>query len=319
MLIRKILFKANLFLCLFFIFSSCSLQPEPVNGEYQIYKSEEGRNKIMELYNEFLSKSTVPYREIDVDTSYGKTHVVIIRPENKKSIVALHGFNANSSLYPLMFSNGLKDFRIYGIDIIGQAGKSKLIKLPKSSKDYADWLNEVFIALKIDKANVSGTSYGGFISRWFMYYYPERVEKLIVISSSYTKKEPGFLKGMSLLFHSIFDNTDELLERINAGPINNKEVRNQVFKLLSLTQQYSKSYIAFGLPEMIEEDVKKIKKPVLIIMGEKDSVLWDSKESDNFIKNVNNPFIHFEMIPNAGHGLFNEIDLTNKLISNFFK
>ena len=41
-----------------------------------IYKSVEGKNKILELYDSQLARLGVPYKDIFVDTTFGKTHLV---------------------------------------------------------------------------------------------------------------------------------------------------------------------------------------------------------------------------------------------------
>jgi len=41
-----------------------------------IYKSKEGKKKILELYDEQLSRLKFSYKDIYVDTSFGKTHLI---------------------------------------------------------------------------------------------------------------------------------------------------------------------------------------------------------------------------------------------------
>jgi pimeloyl-ACP methyl ester carboxylesterase len=317
MFIKKIILKSAITLCLAVVFASCSMQPKLVNGEYQIYKSEEGRIKMMELYAEFLSKWKVPYREIDVDTSYGRTHVIIIGSEkNKKNIIFLTGAGGNSSINHSSVVSAYKDFCIYSIDIIGQPGKSITTKLPKGSKDYADWLEEVFLKLQIEKANVIGSSFGGYISQWFFYYHPERIDKLILVSTSYVKRMPI---PIEMIHHGMFSSTEKLLLWANGGnPIKDKEYENLYIKLFTYTNKYCTQYFPY-LSLISEEDVKKINKPVLIIMGDNDKFLWNAKEAQKFIKNVNNPFIRFEMIPDEGHFLLNRFDVITKLSNEFLK
>ncbi|MBR4343338.1 MAG: hypothetical protein IKP88_11670 [Lachnospiraceae bacterium] len=41
-----------------------------------IYKSERGKEEILNLYDSQLSRLTIPWKDIYVDTSFGKTHIV---------------------------------------------------------------------------------------------------------------------------------------------------------------------------------------------------------------------------------------------------
>lgn len=128
--------------------ASCASDQEKANEEYReykVYRSKIGYDIIMRLYNEGLSKWGVPYQETDVDTTYGKTHVVISGLTNTKPLVLIHSFSSNSSWnWMNNMKNLSRDRRVYAVDVIGDAGKSKPVKFPKNHKDYADWLNEVF-------------------------------------------------------------------------------------------------------------------------------------------------------------------------------
>lgn len=41
-----------------------------------IYKSERGKEEILNLYDSQLSRLTIPRKDIYVDTSFGKTHII---------------------------------------------------------------------------------------------------------------------------------------------------------------------------------------------------------------------------------------------------
>lgn len=55
-----------------------------------IYKSEQGKNKVLELDSKQLNKLNCTYKDIFVDTSYGKTHIVEIENLDKPP---LHLYN----------------------------------------------------------------------------------------------------------------------------------------------------------------------------------------------------------------------------------
>jgi pimeloyl-ACP methyl ester carboxylesterase len=288
-----------------------------VNGECQIYKSKEGYGMMLELYQEFLSKCTAPYNEIDVETSFGKTHVVQSGLKNKKNLVLLHGTASNSSTWGAVIPYLIKDFHVFAIDIIDQPGKSKPIKIPKNGKEYADWLKEVFNALNINTASILGNSMGGFIAHWFLYCYPEHVESTVLLSYTYTKKGPSVCRIMIWIYHWIFSTPEEFIELAHGGPIKNEETRKLVLKHFNFVKKYVKlfTYDATAVPE---KSVKKINKPVLIILGEKDYIAYNPKEVQEYIKEVNNPFIRFVMVPNQGHMFIEQTD-SLKIIPDFLK
>ncbi|MBA2655424.1 MAG: alpha/beta hydrolase [Tatlockia sp.] len=73
-----------------------------------------------------------------------------------------------------------KHFRIYAIDIIGEAGKSAGTR-PKIT-EYSIWLKEVFDALGISKAALCGASIGGTIAHQFALTFPQYIDSLIMIA-----------------------------------------------------------------------------------------------------------------------------------------
>lgn len=44
-----------------------------------IYKSEKGKEEILKLYDSQLSRLKAPWKEVYVDTSFGKTHIIILK------------------------------------------------------------------------------------------------------------------------------------------------------------------------------------------------------------------------------------------------
>ena len=41
-----------------------------------IYRSEEGKNRILELYDAQLSRLPMPWKDVYIETSFGSTHIV---------------------------------------------------------------------------------------------------------------------------------------------------------------------------------------------------------------------------------------------------
>lgn len=61
-----------------------------------IYKSEQGKNKVLELYSKQLNKLNCTYKNTFVDTSYGKTHIVEIENLDKPPLLVFHGGNSRT-------------------------------------------------------------------------------------------------------------------------------------------------------------------------------------------------------------------------------
>jgi len=118
--------------------------------------------------------------------------------------------------------------------------------------------------LKIDRADVAGYSMGGSIAYQFAAQYPERLSKLVIISSTY--KNSGWLpvvnSGLRNLKPELFDNT----------PI--KAAYDAVAPDKTKWAKFLEQMCAFaGEPFNVgDSSIAKISAPVLIISGDNDGV-----------------------------------------------
>lgn len=84
-----------------------------------IYKTKNGREKSLELYDRQLLKLGKSFSDIYVQTSFGKTHIVKIGNSNETPLLVFHGGNSTSAYNLLMCRFLLEDFHVYAVDIIG--------------------------------------------------------------------------------------------------------------------------------------------------------------------------------------------------------
>jgi len=323
----SIIIRSTYLLMLLTVFlASCASDQGKANEEYReyrVYRSKVGYDIMMRLYHEALSKWGVPYQETDVGTTYGKTHVVISGLSNTKPLVLIHGMSSNSSwTWMYNIKDLCRDHLVFAVDVIGDAGKGRPVRMPKNHQDYADWLNEVFLALGIHRALMVGNSGGGFIAHWFQYYYPQKVEKMVLLSYSYLDQNAD-LSVFAQLFRFNFRTTREdarkQLEWLNGGPIQDEKNKEWLEEFMYSINKYTKTdYIISPYKSVPESAVRKITTPVLIIFGEKD-VIFDVKKAYNYWKKINNPAIRFEIIPEQGHLVVTRHDLVDKLILDFLR
>ena len=84
-----------------------------------IYKSEKGKQEILELYDKQLERLPVPYSDIYVSTSFGETHLIETGNLSGIPLLVFHGGNTTTA-YNLLFCDFLmEDFHIYAVDTIG--------------------------------------------------------------------------------------------------------------------------------------------------------------------------------------------------------
>ena len=58
-----------------------------------LYKSEVGKTEILSLYHQKLKELNINYQQREVETSFGKTNIVITGHNSKPPILIIHGSN----------------------------------------------------------------------------------------------------------------------------------------------------------------------------------------------------------------------------------
>jgi pimeloyl-ACP methyl ester carboxylesterase len=303
-----------------FIYIISPAGPKLENGEYQVHAGQEGKDIFSGYYKEILATWTVPYEEIDVTTSFGKVHVIKSGGKNKKNLILLHGSGSNSATWSYCIAEFGKHFNVYAIDTLGDLGKSRPVKLPENENDNATWLKETLDALGIKKTNIVGSSYGSFLGHCLINSYPEIAEKAVFTAFSYLSSPleiSSLLKMMYYTFLPSNENMEKELYWFNGGPMENKAAAENIKKMFLANAKYGRSRI-LNPTDVPESEVKKIKAPLLIIIGDRDPIFKLEKAKDYC--NKINPSIRFEVIQGEGH-LFalNKTELTNKLILEFLK
>lgn len=282
---------------------SCSSEPPFADGEYHLYENEEGREKILTLYNESLSLLKIPFSEVDVETSFGKTHIIITGKNNARPLVLLHGSSANSSSWIYNMEALGRNNRLYAIDINGHPGKSRLTKLFKEPNDYAQWLDEVFKRLQIKEAAIVGWSYGGFAAQWYLHAHPDKVRRLVLLANSYVDQQPDLSFVLHIYYYILFPSLEKArkeVEWINGGPINDSYKAERLAEFIHYQNLYGNPNVISPYTSVPLESIRSSTVPVLILMGDRD-VVFDARKAQAYCKKINNPHIRFEIISGSGH------------------
>lgn len=166
-----------------------------------IYKSQLSKELVLNLYHAQLAKLDMPYHDIYVQTSFGKTHVVEIGNMEGKPLLVFHGGNSTTAYNLLALRFLLEKFHVYAVDTIGQPGKSVENMLVPIGYHYGRWAGEVISALGYDKMCCLGGSFGGGVLAKLMCIAPQKVEKAVLlvpagIENEYTKESAKLLVPM---------------------------------------------------------------------------------------------------------------------------
>ncbi len=100
-----------------------------------------------------------------------------------KTIVLLHGFLENQTMWDFFVQEYSKTYRVIIIDLLGH-GQTPCLGYVHTMEDQADAVRAVLQHLKVDKAIIMGHSMGGYIALAFAELYPEVITSLVLQNSS---------------------------------------------------------------------------------------------------------------------------------------
>lgn len=205
--------------------------------------------------------------------------------QSKPTLILLHGFLASKYCFHRM-KNLLKDnYNILALDYPPFGNSDKQRKFVYSYENIANMIINLLNHLHIEKATFVGHSMGGQISLICAARYPERVEKLVLLSpSSYLKKSGKLMKLFSYLpFFTIFVKRsfykkgvyNTLTQCVYDHSIIDKAMIQGYIKPFLKNDIYPclAKMIRDREGDLSEELLHSIKHPCLILWGKEDEIL----------------------------------------------
>jgi pimeloyl-ACP methyl ester carboxylesterase len=289
------------------------------------FKSKQGEVEYLAAYDAMMAYFPAPYESMDIQGTYGCTHLVVSGPKDAQALVLLHGGRASLTMWSKNMADLGQEYRVYAVDIIGQPGKS--IANPKFQKrdDLIPWFTEILDTLNISKPNLVGQSYGGWFALAFALHRPERVNKIALISPAACFLPLNFqhmLQGARMFFFPSraamrsFKLWETYLPNI-------QNPQNLAFFEAKLEQLYLgfKHYRCQGEanPDIFsDQELRSLKVPTLLLIGEQEVIYNPVASIERACRLI--PTLEARLIPEASHDLaYFQACTVDELILNFLK
>lgn len=245
-----------------------------------IFKSEEGKKVIKQHYENYINSLPFEVERMYIDTTFGKTHMLLTGPIKGKPLFIFQGGNCINPMTLSWFSQLISEgeYRIYAPDTIGHPGYSDENRISAKDHSFAQWITELMNYFNIDKSAFIGPSYGAGIILRLAAFMPDKISCSILVSPAGLQLGPK-LKMMKdvllplILFHAT--SSEKHLNKIASALSdhsmneNNKRIIGDVFKYSKLEQE---------MPKLTEKkELVDYKSPTLIIAGKKDIFFPESR------------------------------------------
>ena len=150
-----------------------------------LYKSETGKAEILTLYNQKLAGLNINYQYQDVETSFGKTNVIIVGDGSKPPILIVHGSNGCAPIALETYAGLEVHFQVFAVDVLAQPNKSAETRLSMKNDDYGKWLHEVIDHLKLKNVTLAGFSFGGLVILKALEFKDANIKEVFLTAPAY--------------------------------------------------------------------------------------------------------------------------------------
>lgn len=282
-------------------------------AKVSVFKSAEGADSFLKSYNTVLARWPVPYEELNIPTRFGSTHIITSGASDLKPLFLLHGMMGTGTAWLPNAADFSKHYRIYAIDLIGEPNKSEPVRPVKNRREFTEWLVEIFDRLGIDRANIVGNSFGGFLALNQASHTPDRIEKLVLISPAAT-----FAQIWSFYFHifpALFGSEKSMYnfaEWLQQGLPHDKDCG----ELARVASKHGRCINRVFPIVFKKKELQKVYHPTLLLIGDRE-VTYNPQEiirrAEQLISNLQG-----EIVPNANHmAAMSNPEYVNKRIIQF--
>lgn len=249
---------------------------------------------------------TTDFRQSFVELSHGQTRY--LEAGQGAPVILLHGvgYTAGGDLWLPNIGPLADRFRVIAPDFLGW-GLGDRLNLEYSFAYLVDFVRELQDALDIDRSHVVGHSMGGWIASLFAYESPNRVDKLVLVSSGGTRTrtipemtefQPPDRAAILQQLRGYFGEADIDLEQM-ADEAVAKTQRPEALESYRKILKHMNTGANRSRYNTLRR-LARVKVPTMIVWGDRDEV--NSVEMAHATKEVM-PHARLEILPDTGHML----------------
>ena len=238
---------------------------------HTIYKNEKGKQTILDFYELYLAKLEVNLERVFVETSFGRTHVLVSGPKDGRPIFIFQGGNCINPMTLSWFLPLLQNYRVFAPDTIGHPGFSDENRISARDESFAYWISELMAHFDIDKSAFVGPSYGAGIILRLAAFMPEKIACSVLVSPAGIQLGSKLEMIRKILVPLMLFKLNGSSEQVNkiANIMSDhsmkeidKEIIGNIFQYVKLEQE---------MPKLTEKkELTNYTAPTMVIAGRKD-------------------------------------------------
>ena len=277
-------------------------------------------------WNPYLSPQTIQIK--------GHTIFYITKGEGK-TLLLIHGYGAGLWVWEKQIEILSQTHRVYALDIIGH-GFSDRPKIAYTPETYIHFLKDFMDGVGIERATLIGNSMGGGIAWAMAIFFPERVDRLILINSvppdvldqvrNDSFRKLVAIKNIPLLPYLLIAGRNKnsvkriLQECVSDIELVTPEVLNRQHQLSMIKGSTWVLYSTFKNGETalkFKDHLSHIHHPTLLLWGDRDFI-FPTSVGESLHKMISNSKI--ELIEGSGHiPMWETPEVVNQAILSFLR
>lgn len=222
----------------------------------------------------FASQATTP---VEKDTLVFGQKIYYVEAGSGPTVILLHGLGGSARGWQPNIGPLAEKFHVIAIDQIG-FGKSDKPLTNYRIRTYVDFLDQFCKQQKITRASLVGSSMGGWIAVLFAAAFPDRVDKIVLADAAgyappkdidpriFYALNPTTREGMKALTAKVFYNKFFLTDAAIDVSMAARLAAGDGYTIKSITESIIRG------EDFLDETVKTVKHPTLIIWGREDGL-----------------------------------------------
>jgi 2-hydroxy-6-oxonona-2,4-dienedioate hydrolase len=270
---------------------------------------------LIEIPNRIVSVNNFAIRYLDYDPSD------VNNPNNKEVLLLLHGIGASAERWLPVVPLLTRYFRLIIPDIIG-FGYSDKPTVEYSMKYFVEFISDFLKCLRIKRAHVIGSSFGGLVASELALKFSSIVRGMILVSPAGTMKTATKTLDEYILaaLYPTLENAKQAFSDMSYDPkvVTDDVVKDFVNRMKLPNAKYAFMSTLLGIrnTDDLQNRVSNIASPTLLIWGKEDRMI-PCHYANDYMKI---PKSKLALIPKSGHTPFTETpNLFAKIVLEFFR
>lgn len=226
-------------------------------------------------------------------------------PADAETIILLHGFGGDKDAWSLYAPHLTDRYRLICPDLPGFGDNTRDFDREYGFAPQAERLKDFMDAMNIDAAHIGGNSMGGGISLRFAHQFPAYTRSLTVFNNAgvvgtiESDLQQKAMQGQNPLEITSADDVNRMMAYIAAKPIKvpgqfRKVIYQDFAKYRELLQKIFWQLVENGLNAPMNDDLKTVTLPTMIIWGRHDQLIHYSSGEVMHAEMPNSEMVIFE-------------------------